>query len=999
MEANHPLSRLVSATDPRSFFAAIQLVEQWLVDQGDSTVAKPLHFYLSRITTKLYGGTGDPCYLSRNLSSNEKDILLRFLRPGGPFFQTLLKLHDRSLLYEIKFDQLPAPTRKAISNLDTNQLPPLYASRLKHEESSRTMGHMIVTPKRGRQPTVKIMFNMFEYYMYSFALCAIQKLAVSSVLGDTQSATGQSPQKGIFSAVPFPKAVSPWAKDGAASASNRTPLSPIYFELVDAYLDFFLPVSSMKDKDEPLTNIASPGTPGGMRGRMEHRGLTTPMRRPLAELTPMRQSLNKAVHNTVEHFWKHEQQSPAQQSRANVLGKVQGTQKDTNVFTTSEIDMSQRRLASEFVVGTFVEVWLCQNDTGALSSPSKLGQSNPGYLKPVESQIICIKSLILQTITVDFYEIYRATADRNRDYIAYEILSARGRAYQIVRPKLYWFFRCAFDYWPRDDSFISVVELWLAYIMPWKRQNPDAKYNDRWIQFVHDNFMFYTILLGKFLHRAKEFDIFSSVRPVSGASGTKTLVKPYLKILEMVFKSFDDETLLSVLRAIETAISSLDNRMQYGTRFHARDLGGVYDGTEAHSKVLQTLLNSGHESRTKLSQIGERQESKPVFLISNATASPRKAESLNVTDEVTMILSNLLHSRERLHALLEGGPSRRSSATSPTTGRRTSQYFLSTGSEHQPTEQTECFKLSPFPSADPSVSSLLRWLGSCLLVVLILTITTAFRSARKAIGYVQRELNDDGRRHSDGLTNANQEIIKENIKRLDKCADDIIAVWDGKIPKPEARPPSGRGLMNMLSPGASRRTSTVDPSSLRGGDDRDRLPVAEEEEVVFKTVLPGVLAPEEIVRRDGVAVLTQRGRQQLKEGLRMSAKTDIPILPSDRAGDLVMTYEFASLVRFWKWVAGVLDDEYAELRHKHPQLPQLPSFIWLRHFAAWQNIAFWILASVVSCYGLKVTWLILKAIFSGGPPSQPLVRAQHGANYQRPQGGMRNQYGVQRNHP
>lgn len=135
--------------------------------------------------------------------------------------------------------------------------------------------------------------------------------------------------------------------------------------------------------------------------------------------------------------------------------------------------------------------------------------------------------------------------------------------------------------------------------------------------------MFYTILFEKYLNRAKDFDVYSSVRPVSSVSGTKTFNKNYLSIVEQVFDAFDDPMLLSVLRALETAMLSLDTVHRNRTSFH-RDSENVAGSTDAHAKVIQSLLNSGHDSKSKLTQLGEKQDAPPVFALELCAQLSRK---------------------------------------------------------------------------------------------------------------------------------------------------------------------------------------------------------------------------------------------------------------------------------------------------------------------------------------------------------------------------------------
>ncbi|KAJ3161732.1 sphingomyelin phosphodiesterase 4, neutral membrane (neutral sphingomyelinase-3) [Geranomyces michiganensis] len=992
MELNHPLSRLVSASDPRSFFAAIHGVEQWLVDQGDTTVAKPMHRFLSRITLKLYGGGHEPCYLLRNLTAEEKSILQRFLWPTNPFFRTLLKTHDRSLLYEIKFDQLPAPTRKVISSLEWSQLPALYNQRLEQEDDSRTAGHIGATPgKRGRPTNVKIMFSMCQY------LCATQKLVGNPVFNSSSSqvSPGQG-RPGFLSGIPFPKTVSgPWQK-GRAAEPSRTPLHPVYFELAAAYLSFFLPPTPPTENgnDQPLQ--PNPSTP--LRSQFDSRGFNSSLKR--EPLTPVRQGLNRAF-NKAENLWKHENShQPSSQTVARPASNIA-----QNIFTTDEVDMGQRRLASEFVIGTFVEVWLCQNDASPLSNnASKVGQANPAYVKPTEAQIMCVSALVIQTVTLDFYETFRATADRNRDYMAYEVHSARARAYQIVRPKLYWFLRTSLDHWPRDDSVASIVELWLTYITPWKRLDANAKYDDQWLQFVHDNFMFYTVLFARFLHRAKGFDVYASVRPISSVSGTKTFNKNYVSIIERVLAAFDDDLLLSVLRAVESAIFSLDSKSSLGgSKYSSKDLASGLHDDDAHARALQTLVNSGHDSRQKMTQLGEKKEDlRPVFLLERHRRIQSESDEaeMKAVDEAFALMGNLVDAKERLTHYLEGGSANRAGPSTPGPLSRTTSFMSAGGHAPAlgpaPRPLAIGSKFPSFPSSNVTANTVFQWLLQCWLVLVITTVTLAHGLGLQCLQFLTQQSDEDTRIVKAAAVSGSYEAVRANVNRLDMCLDRFEDLWGGKLRKPE---PTRAGANS--APQTPTTPSAPSPPSRRSS----AANVVGSEEVVFKTVAPGVLGPEERVTSDGRVVLTSRGREQLKMGLRMSGKDNIQIIRSERAESLIMSYENAQLVHFWAWVAAKLDKQYAGLRTAHPQLPEIPSFRWLRHFAAPRNILFWALVATVMFFTLKVFGLIIGAILEGGggPPAsittgsrsrpaqyQQNMRAPHnrpGSGYARVRGG------------
>lgn len=100
----------------------------------------------------------------------------------------------------------------------------------------------------------------------------------------------------------------------------------------------------------------------------------------------------------------------------------------------------------------------------------------------------------------------------------------------------------------------QITELWLLYSFPWKQLNPKIKFSSEWAPFVQENYLFYTRTLLLFLTRAISFDFYSSARPLFKTNQQQTR---YLVIMERVLDCFNDDGLLSVLRAMESALCSL----------------------------------------------------------------------------------------------------------------------------------------------------------------------------------------------------------------------------------------------------------------------------------------------------------------------------------------------------------------------------------------------------------------------------------------------------------
>ena len=82
--------------------------------------------------------------------------------------------------------------------------------------------------------------------------------------------------------------------------------------------------------------------------------------------------------------------------------------------------------------------------------------------------------------------------------------------------------------------------------------------------FVKDNFPFYSILLLHFMERAKTFDLYASVRPVTSRQdySKKSVLKSkvYLDIVESILALFSNEKLGSLLKLLESSLLNLESK-------------------------------------------------------------------------------------------------------------------------------------------------------------------------------------------------------------------------------------------------------------------------------------------------------------------------------------------------------------------------------------------------------------------------------------------------------
>jgi hypothetical protein len=98
-----------------------------------------------------------------------------------------------------------------------------------------------------------------------------------------------------------------------------------------------------------------------------------------------------------------------------------------------------------------------------------------------------------------------------------------------------------------------------------------------------------------------------------------------------------------------------------------------------------------------------------------------------------------------------------------------------------------------------------------------------------------------------------------------------------------------------------------------------------EEETSFQPVGPGVWAPQV----SDSNILTWRGKEQIRRGLRKSTNLDVPLITSARSESVLKTYESRILVKMSVSAARLLESKYRVLRSQYPNLPVI-NFSWIR---------------------------------------------------------------------
>ena len=273
--------------------------------------SKELHSLLPSLCSCLFG-TKDLGYI------HKYDWLQSFLSPQGRFFSTLTVSQFNSLLYGMNMDHLPAPTRKLIRDLDLDQLPSIYQGRVHYLDSKGQLQK--VSPKNlskesitGLKPVIKIMFNMFEYYIVSFAYSPI-------LAGNFKAIENPLPilHSDSFTQV-FRSSLSP----SKNPINKDSALNSVFFTTLKDYLLFLLPTHLPRDEKENLYS------------RNSHLNASAPIMKPLDSIYSLKYL-------------------------------------SFTFYTSRTLDGSKMASTAEFAIGAFLEFWLCQNDYHARNSDKEM---------------------------------------------------------------------------------------------------------------------------------------------------------------------------------------------------------------------------------------------------------------------------------------------------------------------------------------------------------------------------------------------------------------------------------------------------------------------------------------------------------------------------------------------------------------------------------------------------------------------------------------------------
>ncbi|KAK6638018.1 hypothetical protein RUM44_008442 [Polyplax serrata] len=120
----------------------------------------------------------------------------------------------------------------------------------------------------------------------------------------------------------------------------------------------------------------------------------------------------------------------------------------------------------------------------------------------------------------------------------------------LCRRPLYTFLRRHIYHWPLDSSFILILETYLSFIQPWRYVHYNARVSgescyvdNRWFNFVVENFPAYTIIVREIIPRFSRMDLTSPKHAHMLFRLTKVLSQPDLvPILKDIERYFDESS-------------------------------------------------------------------------------------------------------------------------------------------------------------------------------------------------------------------------------------------------------------------------------------------------------------------------------------------------------------------------------------------------------------------------------------------------------------------------
>uniref|UniRef100_H3CH16 Sphingomyelin phosphodiesterase 4 n=1 Tax=Tetraodon nigroviridis TaxID=99883 RepID=H3CH16_TETNG len=391
-----------------------------------------------------------------NSRTNDYNVVMEFLSPGGPMMKLVYKLQAEEYKYEVPVSYLPGPVKACIQE---GVLPdcPLFHNKLH--------------PPLSALHNLNIALNPFEFFMYNFAFCLI------------------TPKGG---------------PQGHQGGSTDT----AYFVLVDSYLKYFLPVEGSVPASpfsDSRGSVSAPSpSPRSASVSFAGYGVHSPsllkhhiFHQPPVNADPAAQEIwrSETLLQMFVEVWLHHYSLEMYQ-------KLQSPQ--------VKLALLQYRLSMSSL--------LCQPQappgSGTLHSYQEPFSPTEEHVLVVR---LLVKHLHAFSSSLKPEQLASSPSAHSHSHAHASPLEEFKRVVvqRFVQQKLYLFLQHCFSHWPLDASFRAVLETWLSYIQPWRytgeksscSPEPTRTVPDKWESFVQENLLMYTKLFQGFLNRSVRTDL------------------------------------------------------------------------------------------------------------------------------------------------------------------------------------------------------------------------------------------------------------------------------------------------------------------------------------------------------------------------------------------------------------------------------------------------------------------------------------------------------------
>ncbi|TPX71342.1 sphingomyelin phosphodiesterase [Chytriomyces confervae] len=953
-------------------------------DNAFRAATADLHKWLPTVCTVLFGsnsGTNDGGVIHSGRCSGALPLLMA---PDSNFVRLLLRA-DPALKYSVQLATLPGPTQKAIAA--GRPLPQLYASRIEETKDSVKM----------------LTLNMLEYFIFQFTHVALSTIPVID-----SRPMAPSPH-GLTDFMRHPPRATPGSNEPSVPRRQLPSVSTsfrfknfdsTYFSVLKAYLEFFVPSQApvAEPNQTPVVSTASSSIgfelpTDGLRRRFGDNGLSSGVGGLFG--APIAPALNR-----------NQPAAAAKKSSVSILNSTEMPSSDLGV----------RIGISQFVIGLFSEIWLCQNEYHETSG-------NVTYARANAIQMQCAQIVVSHVASLD--RLKGVFANRSQQPPQHAFGRASGfmptnsnsmggntldlaydevitHAYFTLQKPVYYFLRLALKFSDLDDTFPLVVDIWISYITPWIRSSATAPspnaliksvggdqknsnsssvdVTHEWVPFISQNFLFYSRLLRNYMERAVQFDLFAATRPsdltrssgtANASTGALSSVQPssmtaampnknraLFATLERVLQVFyRTKGLLSVLKTIDSLLANYE----MGPTSGAPVVGGRVS--------LPGRNNSGPTSRSRNNSGGSISGGVPgpaaewIERVGGLEVLGLWVRNRIIDLEGRMDYQSMFGGVKGIYYVSTGvgvdGPGIVLARTMLTNTYGTIvrlNTYLPVNSlranERQAPSSPTQSKGETSPNSDSSNYQI--WIQ--------------LWQAATYLGTMVLSSSQQVDKEREAKRTAALQASVSRLNALAKMCVTILSVTEEERATIEASVIGAAGVGNGDEYGSGSGNFPFHNSEI---DDDDEVNAFSTE------IVPGVFTPD-LVGHDRVR-LTAAGREQVKRGLRKSNAKDVPILKpqSSRVKKLVLSYEIEWIVNGTSWIAQIFDELYPALRERAPLLPKKAGLHWLRFFAAKQNLIF--SAVLYTCF--YIVWNLVWFLFIGGGGGD--VVTQQGQNMRR----------------